>query len=92
MQCLRLELMRQPMECNNTYKYFDNSRLFLYYNSQLYDKNTDQNICVSFRDVFKAMKKYGVCTEALWPYDEKKFSQKPLSSCYQDGLGNSIIT
>ena len=33
---------------------------------------------------------YGVCTEALWPYDEQKFSLKPLSSYYQEGLGNSI--
>ena len=85
-----LELMRQSMESNNTFKFFDSSRLFLYYNSRLYDKTTDQNVSVSFRDVFKAMKKYGVCTEALWPYDEQKFSQKPLTSCYQDGLGNSI--
>ena len=36
------------------------------------------------------MEKYGVCTETLWPFDEQKFSQKPLSSCYQDGLRKSI--
>ena len=78
------------MESNKTFKYFDSSRLFLYYNSQLYNQKTDQNIGVPTRDVFKAMKSYGVCTEALWPYDELKFSQNPLSSCYQNGLGNSI--
>ena len=85
-----LELMRQSME-DNTFKYFDSSRLFLYYNSRLYDGTTDQNVGVSFRDVFKAMKKYGVCTESLWPYDERKFSKKPLSNCYKKGLGNSIV-
>ena len=68
-----LVLMRQSMENNNTFKYFDSSCLFLYYNLRLYDKTTD----VSFHDFFKAMKRYGVCTEALWPYDEQKFSKKP---------------
>ena len=69
------------MDSYNTFKYFYSSCLFLYYNSRLYDKTTDQNVSVSFRDVFKAMEKYGVCTEALWPFDEQKISQKPLFSC-----------
>ena len=41
--------------------------------------------------IFKAMKKYGECIEALWPFEEQKFSQKPLTSCYHDGLRNSIV-
>ena len=85
-----LELVRQSLE-SNTLKYFASSRLFLYYNSRLYDGTTDQNVAVSFRDVFKAMKKYGVCTESLWPYDERKFSKKPSSTCYKNGLRNSIV-
>ena len=85
-----LELMRQSMESNNTYNYFESSRLFLYYNSRLKDNTTDQNVGVSVHDTLKAMKKYGLCTEALWPYHEQKFSLKPFSSCYQEGLGNSI--
>ena len=32
-----LELLRQTMESNTLYEYFDSSRLFLYYNSRLYD-------------------------------------------------------
>ena len=28
------------------------------------------------------MKRYGVCIEALRPYDKQKFSNLPLSSCY----------
>ena len=86
-----LELMRQSRG-SKIFRYFDCSRLFLYYNSRLYDQTTDQNIGVSFRDVFKAMKTYGVCTEALWPYNEQNFSQRPLSTCYQGGLGNSIVS
>ena len=43
-----LELMRQSIESNNTFKYFDSSCLFLHYNSPLYDKTTDQNVDVSF--------------------------------------------
>ena len=62
-----LELMRQSKESNTVYEYFDCSRLFLYYNSRLYDETTDQNTGVSVRHAFKAMKKYGLYTEALWP-------------------------
>ena len=87
----RLKLMRQSMESNNTFKYFVSSGLFLYYNSRLYDMTTDQNVDVAFRDFFKSMKRYGVCTEVLWPYDEQKFSKKTLSSCYQNGFGNYIV-
>ena len=79
------------MESNNNFKYFDSFRLFLCNNSRLYDKTTDQNVGVSFCDVFKAMKRYGICTEALWPYGKQKFSKKLLSSCYQNGLGNTIV-
>ena len=86
-----IELMRQAMESNNTFQYFDSSRLFLYYNSRLYTGTTGQNVGVSFRDTFKAMQEYGVCTEALWPYNERKFSRKPSSTCYQNALGNSIL-
>ena len=85
-----LELMRQSMKSNKTYKYFDSSRLFLYYNTRLFDKTTDESTGVTLRDTFKAMKKYGVCTEALWPYDEQNVLLKPSTSCYQEGLGNSI--
>ena len=85
-----LELMRQSMESNSVYEYFDSSRLFLYYNSRLYDETTDRNTGVSVRHAFKSMKKYGLCTEASWPYDEQNFSVEPSSSCYQEGLGNSI--
>ena len=61
------------MESNSPYKYFDSSRLFLNYNSLLYDKTTDENTGVIHRDTFKAMKYGGVCTEAMWPYNEQKF-------------------
>ena len=85
-----LELMRQSEKSNKTYKYFDSSRLFLFYNSRLFDRKTDESTGVALRDTFKAMKKYGVCTEALWPYDEQNVSLEPSTSCYQEGLGNSI--
>ena len=65
--------------------------MFLYYNSRLYTGTTRENVGVSFRDTLKAMKEYGVCTETLWPYNERKFSRKPSSTCYQNALGNSIV-
>ena len=53
------------MDGNKTFKYFGSSRLFLYYNSLFYDKTADESVSVFFRDVYKAMKKCGICTEAF---------------------------
>lgn len=85
-----LELKRNSLGSKTMYHYFDASRLFLYYNSRMYDQTTDDNVGVSIRDIFKAMKTYGVCLEALWPYDEQEFAKKPSTASYQDGLGNTI--
>ena len=79
------------MEINDTIKYFDRSRLFLYFNSRSYKHNTEKNVGLSFRDCFKAMKQYGLCSETLWPYDELKFSVLPTYICYQNGMGNYIV-
>ncbi len=38
------------------------------------------------RDVCKALAKYGVCYEAVWPYDVAKFSRRPSRAAMIDAL------
>ena len=50
------------------------SRLFLYGNSRGWDP-VDSGAYL--RDVMKALAKYGICEEALWPYDLTRWKDKP---------------
>lgn len=68
----------------------DLSRLFVYYNSRLVggDVNSDEGAYI--RDVIKAMNKYGLCAEVLWPYSIDRFAIKPDDDCYKDGAKRKI--
>lgn len=56
-------------------KEYQPSRLYMdYYTKQINNKKND---VYSLRDVMKAIKKYGICSENNWPYDESKVNVKP---------------
>ena len=69
-------------------KDYDPSRLFQYYNSRT-DKSEDTG--ASIRDAFKAMNKYGICSENLWPYNTNWFANKPSERCYTEALDHQTI-
>jgi len=60
------------------------SRLFIYYNSRLFDNSYKEDIGTYIRDGIKSVAKYGVCEERLWPYIEEKFDDQPDPECYAD--------
>ena len=66
------------------------SRLFVYYNSRVYENDTENDGGATFRDTLKTMILDGVCKENLWPYEVSKVSVKPTSECYADARGNNI--
>jgi C1A family cysteine protease len=66
------------------------SRLFLYYNTRLQDSNINEDVGAYPRDALKVAKRYGICTEKLWPYDISKFRIRPTPECYRDGLSRTI--
>lgn len=53
------------------------SRLFPYYFGRKLDNSTDKNVGMSLRDGIKAVAKWGVCREDLWPYDVSKLKDEP---------------
>ena len=71
--------------------YADVSRLFIYYNIRLIEGTVQADAGGYLRDGIKALKQYGVCTEALWPYVIDKFDDKPTDACYEDAR-KRIIT
>ena len=71
-------------------KYFNLSRLFIYYNERLIEGTLDEDSGAYLRDGAKAVAKYGVCSEAGWPYITSQFTVKPTDKCYADALPNHI--
>ncbi len=68
----------------------DRSRLFIYYNERVIIRTTGEDSGAMLRDGIKALVKQGACDEGLWPYDPRRFAEKPPAKCYRDGLGHQI--
>lgn len=68
----------------------DLSRLFVYYNSRMIAGDVSQDEGAYVRDAVKALSKYGVCTEILWPYVIDQFATKPDINSYEDAKKRTI--
>jgi len=68
------------------------SRLFIYYNTRAEYGDIQKDDGMYLRDGMKSLKKFGVCTEQLWPYDVDKFDDKPAEQCYTDAEKRKILT
>lgn len=85
-----LDLKKQSQTLLGDYYYFDSSRLFLYYNTREYEGTAYYDSGASIRDTVKALNRQGVCTESDWPYDVRKFDEKPPKRCYDAAKGNTL--
>ena len=86
----QLELNRQAEKNGHAFYNYDSSRLFLYYNSRVYENYTGDDEGASYRDTLKAAQEWGICHESKWPYDISKFADKPPQACYDDAIGNRV--
>ena len=65
-------------------KFLDLSRLFLYYNARLLENFVEVDSGAYTRDGVKAATRWGICSEALWPYLIDKFDDLPDKESYFD--------
>lgn len=63
------------------------SRQFLYYNERYIEGDVKQDGGAIVGDGMKAIEKWGICEEVLWPYS-KKFSTKPSKAAYAAALAH----
>jgi C1A family cysteine protease len=68
------------------------SRLFLYYNERLLDNDINFDNGSTLTQGINALKKYGVCSEITWPYNVSRFTQKPSTNAYTEGVKHEVIT
>jgi C1A family cysteine protease len=66
------------------------SRLFVYYNSRIFYSGIDRDGGSYLRDTLKAVRKYGVCREDIWPYDITRFRDQPTARAYVDAQYRTI--
>lgn len=71
-------------------KFTDLSRLFVYYNARALDDMVDEDVGAYVRDGIKAVSRWGVCSELIWPYLIKKFSLAPSIESYMDAKSRLI--
>jgi C1A family cysteine protease len=67
------------------------SRLFLYYNSRMLDKTINYDIGSTLTQGVVALQKYGVCSDTVWPYITSKYTNKPPTNAYTEGLNHQIL-
>src|SRR5271166_183671 len=60
------------------------SRLFIYYNERVMEGTVSEDSGAQIRDGIKSVAKIGAPTEADWPYDIKKFAERPPATAYTD--------
>jgi C1A family cysteine protease len=65
-------------------KEFMPSRLFIYYNERVMEGTVNQDSGAQIRDGVKSVATVGAPPETDWPYDIKKFAQKPPGTAYSD--------
>jgi C1A family cysteine protease len=61
---------------------FQPSRLFVYYNERLVEGTVSQDSGAFIRDGIKTLNTYGVCSEAVWPYNISQYTTKPSDAAY----------
>ena len=70
--------------------FFQVSRLFVYYNERILERTTTKDAGAVLKDGIAALSIYGICEEALWPYDVSKFATAPAPHAYADALTRKV--
>lgn len=72
-------------------KYTDLSSLFVYHNARLFETRRpllDSGVYI--RDAIRAVKKFGICAESVWPYNTQYLSITPTEESYKDAKTRTI--
>lgn len=66
------------------------SRLFVYWNARLYDKDTAHDNGTYVSNAMQSLVDYGICEESSWVYDESKVFTQPHLTAYKEADDNTL--
>lgn len=66
------------------------SRLALYYWTRLSMGTESYDSGASIRDALKAVARYGMCKESIWPYDTSRFSKQPNANAIAEAAKHKL--
>lgn len=75
-------------------KEFEPSRLFIYYNERSLEGTVPYDAGAQIRNGIKAIAKFGVTSEVLWPYSDQDpgpYQTKPPKAAFVDGLDHQAL-
>ena len=72
-------------------KFIYPSRLFIYYSEREMQDTVMWDSGAYIRDGIKSVVKLGVCPEGQWPYDVKRFTEKPPDEAYANALNYQTL-
>ena len=68
------------------------SALFLYYNERVADRTINYDAGSTITTGIRCLQQSGLCTEAMWPYIISKFTNKPSTGAYNNGLLHKVTS
>ena len=78
-------------ECAEQNFSFEPSRLFLYWVTRFLENSVPYDDGAYIRDVFKALRQFGLAKEQFMPYIVHKFAEQPSKEAFEDGLNHLAI-
>jgi C1A family cysteine protease len=70
---------------------FESSPLMLSYLVGTIEHSVGQDVGGMPRDAIKSLVKFGVCSEAEWPYNPKNFGIRPPAGCFADAKKHELM-
>jgi C1A family cysteine protease len=74
----------------NKYPGFEPSRLYFYYYERFLEGTVFEDVGAAIIDGENYVKRCGICSENLWPYDITKFTEHPPPNCTKQALNYKI--
>ncbi|TAG07376.1 MAG: peptidase C1 [Cytophagia bacterium] len=75
---------------NAPQRFFDVSRLFVYYNARWRGGTQDKDSGCFIQYAVESLQKFGVCSEKKWKYDTAKVLTKPNEGAYEEAANFKI--
>lgn len=72
-------------------EFSDISRLFIYFNARYLDGTSNRDDGTYIRSAIMSLRRWGICQEKIWPYDQGQVFNIPSRSAYSQGSKHKVF-